>query len=254
VRERLFKRFVQADQSITRQFGGTGLGLSICAALAEMMGGRIDARRRAGPRGDASEVDLPLTRIRAVRGRGADDEEEISLEGLRVLVAEDHPTNRKVVEIILEPFEVDLTMVEDGQAALDAGQARGLRRHPDGHADAGHGRPDRHPPDPRARSRRRAPAGAAGHADRQRHGGARRPPRPPAPTSTWPSRCIRPNCWRPWRGRERLADSGDQRRGLLRRLDHHPPDVGDRLLLSARGRGEPETKATTANLRPSFSV
>lgn len=44
----------------------------------------------------------------------------ISLEGMRVLVAEDHPTNRKVVEIVLEPFGVDLTMVEDGQAALDA--------------------------------------------------------------------------------------------------------------------------------------
>jgi signal transduction histidine kinase/ActR/RegA family two-component response regulator len=119
VRERLFKRFVQADQSITRQFGGTGLGLSICAALAEMMGGRIDARAVLG-RGAIFQVDLPLTRVRDVEDAAPDDEEEISLEGLRVLVAEDHPTNQKVVEIILQPFEVDLTMVEDGQAALDA--------------------------------------------------------------------------------------------------------------------------------------
>jgi signal transduction histidine kinase len=58
VRERLFKRFVQADQSITRQFGGTGLGLSICAALAEMMGGRISA-------------DATVGRGRALRGRAA---------------------------------------------------------------------------------------------------------------------------------------------------------------------------------------
>ncbi|HWU13785.1 MAG TPA: ATP-binding protein, partial [Caulobacter sp.] len=119
VRQRLFKRFVQADQSITRQFGGSGLGLSICAALAEMMGGRIDARAVVG-RGATFQVDLPLTRIRAVEDAAPDDEEEISLEGLRVLVAEDHPTNQKVVEIILQPFDVDLTMVEDGQAALDA--------------------------------------------------------------------------------------------------------------------------------------
>jgi CheY-like chemotaxis protein len=156
VRQRLFKRFVQADQSITRQFGGTGLGLSICAALAEMMGGRIDARAVLG-RGAIFQVDLPLTRVRAVEDAAPDDEEEISLEGLRVLVAEDHPTNQKVVEIILQPFEVALTMVEDGQAALDAFSARRLRRDPDGHADAGHGRPDRHPPDPRARSRSGAP-------------------------------------------------------------------------------------------------
>jgi signal transduction histidine kinase/CheY-like chemotaxis protein len=119
VRQRLFKRFVQADQSITRQFGGTGLGLSICAALTEMMGGRIDARAVLG-RGAIFQVDLPLEQVRAVEDVTPDDEEEVSLEGLRVLVAEDHPTNQKVVEIILQPFEVVLTMVEDGQAALDA--------------------------------------------------------------------------------------------------------------------------------------
>jgi signal transduction histidine kinase/CheY-like chemotaxis protein len=119
VRQRLFKRFVQADQSITRQFGGTGLGLSICAALTDMMGGRIDARAVLG-RGAIFQVDLPLERVQAVEDAALDDEEEVSLEGLRVLVAEDHPTNQKVVEIILQPFDVVLTMVEDGQAALDA--------------------------------------------------------------------------------------------------------------------------------------
>jgi signal transduction histidine kinase/ActR/RegA family two-component response regulator len=119
VRQRLFKRFVQADQSITRQFGGTGLGLSICAALVDMMDGRIDARAVLG-RGATFQVDLPLERVRAVEDEVLDDQEEVSLEGLRVLVAEDHPTNRKVVEVILGPFDVAMTMVEDGQAALDA--------------------------------------------------------------------------------------------------------------------------------------
>ena len=119
VRQRLFKRFVQADQSITRQFGGTGLGLSICAALVEMMGGRIDARAVVG-RGAMFQVDMPLPRVEAIQVDEANDGEEVSLEGLRVLVAEDHPTNQKVVEIVLQPFDVILTMVEDGQAALDA--------------------------------------------------------------------------------------------------------------------------------------
>lgn len=122
VRDRLFKRFVQADQSITRQFGGTGLGLSICAALAEMMGGRIEADATAGA-GARFEVVLPLRRCADVAEVAAEEGREVSLEGMRVLVAEDHPTNRKVVEIVLEPFGVDLTMVEDGQAALDALEA-----------------------------------------------------------------------------------------------------------------------------------
>jgi len=122
VRDRLFKRFVQADQSITRQFGGTGLGLSICAALAEMMGGRIEADATAGA-GARFEVVLPLRRCADLAEAAAEEDREISLEGMRVLVAEDHPTNRKVVEIVLEPFGVDLTMVEDGQAALEALEA-----------------------------------------------------------------------------------------------------------------------------------
>lgn len=119
VRDRLFKRFVQADQSITRQFGGTGLGLSICATLAEMMGGRIDADATPGA-GARFEVVLPLRRCADLAEAVTEEDREVSLEGMRVLVAEDHPTNRKVVEIVLEPFGVDLTMVEDGQAALDA--------------------------------------------------------------------------------------------------------------------------------------
>lgn len=125
VRQRLFKRFVQADQSITRQFGGTGLGLSICAALAEMMGGRISADATPGE-GARFEVVLPLRRVADLTETAAEEDREISLEGMRVLVAEDHPTNRKVVEIVLEPFGVDLTMVEDGQAALDALEAGGF--------------------------------------------------------------------------------------------------------------------------------
>ena len=119
VRDRLFKRFVQADQSITRQFGGTGLGLSICAALAEMMGGGISADASPG-RGARFEVLLPLKRCATVAEAAVEEDREISLEGMRVLVAEDHPTNRKVVEIVLEPFGVDLTMVGDGEAALRA--------------------------------------------------------------------------------------------------------------------------------------
>jgi len=120
VRERLFRRFVQADQSITRQFGGTGLGLSISTALAEMMGGVIDARAVVGM-GATFEVKLPLPRAEMPAPDPAlETGAELSLEGLKVLVAEDHPTNRKVVEVVLGPFGVEMTMVEDGEAAVAA--------------------------------------------------------------------------------------------------------------------------------------
>jgi signal transduction histidine kinase len=65
--ERLFERFVQADGSITREFGGSGLGLSICRELTEMMGGEIGASGEPG-RGATFRLVLPLPRAEGGRG------------------------------------------------------------------------------------------------------------------------------------------------------------------------------------------
>ena len=63
---------------------------------------------------------------------------------LKVLLAEDHPINRRVVQLILEAAGVDLTCVENGEEAGRGLVRRRLRPYPDGHADARDGRPDRH--------------------------------------------------------------------------------------------------------------
>ena len=122
VRLRLFNRFEQADVSIRRRFGGTGLGLAICRSLVELMGGVIDARSTPGLGSTFSFV-LPLERaeaeLEAAATRTAED--EVSLTGVRVLLAEDHPTNRKVIQLILDSMGgVDLVMVENGRLALEA--------------------------------------------------------------------------------------------------------------------------------------
>jgi len=120
VRDRLFRRFEQADDSITRRFGGTGLGLSICAALTGMMGGEITATGAPG-KGAAFTVVLPLPRAKKLAPeRAATAGDADLLKGLRVLMAEDHPTNQKVVQIVLGPFGVDLTTVGNGEEAVVA--------------------------------------------------------------------------------------------------------------------------------------
>jgi len=121
IAERLFRRFEQADASTTRQYGGTGLGLSICASLCELMGGSIHASSAPGE-GATFVVELPLARAEAgAEARATDAAGALAnLEGLRVLQAEDHPTNQKVVALSLEPFGVDLTTVENGALAVEA--------------------------------------------------------------------------------------------------------------------------------------
>ncbi|MFN4287835.1 MAG: ATP-binding protein [Brevundimonas sp.] len=121
VARRLFRRFEQADASMTRRYGGTGLGLSIVVSLVEMMGGRMDVRSTPGT-GSVFAVVLPLERIEDAGHVPAPAEPHAPsrpLEGLRVLLAEDHPTNQRVVSLILQPLGVHLTMVDNGQDALD---------------------------------------------------------------------------------------------------------------------------------------
>jgi PAS domain S-box-containing protein len=125
--DRLFERFEQADGSITRRYGGTGLGLAISRSLAEAMGGGLSAISRPGHGSTFSfEVSLPRSSAAATGQPAAslDDAAPLAdISGLRVLLAEDHPTNRRVVELILDAAGVTLTCVENGAEALDASAA-----------------------------------------------------------------------------------------------------------------------------------
>jgi PAS domain S-box-containing protein len=115
---RLFQRFSQADTSITRRFGGTGLGLSICRSLTEMMGGRIEAISTPGV-GSRFRVELPLPRCDAAPSRPTDAVPRLP-RPLRVLLAEDHPINQRLVQLILADHVAELVVVEDGDQALAA--------------------------------------------------------------------------------------------------------------------------------------
>ena len=121
-RQRLFGRFQQADGSITRRFGGTGLGLAISRSLAEAMGGTLSATSIPGE-GSTFALDLELQRRHGAVDLWGEHEaaagEEADLDTMRVLLAEDHPTNRRVVELILAAAGVDLTCVENGAEAVD---------------------------------------------------------------------------------------------------------------------------------------
>jgi two-component system sensor histidine kinase RpfC len=134
----IFEPFTQADDSTTRVYGGTGLGTTIARQLVHLMRGEIGLESTVGegscfwfevpmltaePGGiDAlpelatqSKFAVPAAAFSAqqpplnIRGRGA-----------RILIAEDNPTNQRVTQLILESGGHQVTIVNNGEAALDA--------------------------------------------------------------------------------------------------------------------------------------
>ncbi|WP_292108731.1 ATP-binding protein [Brevundimonas sp.] len=120
---RIFDRFEQADVSTTRRFGGTGLGLAICHELVRLMGGTIQVRSEPG-RGTVFRVEAPTPRVSsAASSDGKSADAAPGTRALRILVAEDNPTNQIVIRSLLEAAGLDCVVAPDGAAALEAWQA-----------------------------------------------------------------------------------------------------------------------------------
>src|SRR5471032_1303702 len=146
----IFEAFAQVDGSTTRQYGGTGLGLTICRRLLILMQGQIVVASEPG-RGSTFSFTVPLKHtgvsqaaplppLRDAGARGApldsgdgDDggaaqpaaaepgahARMAARTGLRVLLAEDNPVNQRLALRLLEQLGHRVTVVDNGQAALD---------------------------------------------------------------------------------------------------------------------------------------
>jgi signal transduction histidine kinase/CheY-like chemotaxis protein len=109
---RIFDAFRQASPDTARRFGGSGLGLAICKRLATAMGGTIEAESQPGE-GSRFLVTVPFrpgAAPPAARSDGA----------LRLLVAEDVPASRLLLQALLQRAGHEVTAVEDGARALAA--------------------------------------------------------------------------------------------------------------------------------------
>ncbi|MEK8025393.1 ATP-binding protein [Pseudaquabacterium rugosum] len=123
VRSRLFQRFSQGDASTSRRYGGSGLGLEISRSLARMMGGDIAVESQPG---HGSVFTLGLTLPACELATEAPEPPAPRLppvppeQALELLVADDHPVNRKFMALLLSRLGHRVRLVANGAEAVTA--------------------------------------------------------------------------------------------------------------------------------------
>ena len=114
--EQIFRPFVQADSSTTRQYGGTGLGLAISTQLVGLMNGRIWLESQVG-HGSTFHFTAHFG-LQKPKARKQFPKEVSNLRNLRVLVVDDSPTNRRILSEMVSQWHMRPVVTENGRAAL----------------------------------------------------------------------------------------------------------------------------------------
>ncbi|MGG4340056.1 response regulator [Paenibacillus lautus] len=121
--DRLFKPFSQLDSSMTRRYGGTGLGLAICKSLVQMMGGEIAVESKEGKGATfVFTICVHTHEEEYHRLREAERSAKYRVHGEKqpnILIVDDHPINRKLMDSMLEKMGMKADMAEDGRQAVE---------------------------------------------------------------------------------------------------------------------------------------
>ena len=130
---KIFNPFVQADTSITREYGGSGLGLAITKKLVELVGGKIHAESKVN-QGSTFVVDMPVLQVGqefvepseamlCCTGDTESDWNVADLSAVKILVADDAQTNQELIQCIFSETNADITSVLNGKLAVEAIQS-----------------------------------------------------------------------------------------------------------------------------------
>ena len=118
----IFEKFVRVEEKSAFNYSGTGLGLSISKQLLELIGGTLQAESEYGV-GSVFSFELPLpfaAEEKVPREEPVTPDDSEKTLPARVLLAEDDPVNQIVARKILEIYGCDVTVVENGQEAVEA--------------------------------------------------------------------------------------------------------------------------------------
>jgi two-component system, sensor histidine kinase len=124
----LFQPFTQADSTSERRYGGTGLGLSLTRQYVQLMGGDVHVESIVGvgsvfsfslKLAAATELDVDTTTTRPTHTGASDTNPDTTPATVRILLVEDSPENRFLVEKYLEDERFQLESAEDGLQAIE---------------------------------------------------------------------------------------------------------------------------------------
>jgi signal transduction histidine kinase/DNA-binding response OmpR family regulator len=117
----VFQRFHQAELETTRRFGGTGLGLSIVKQLIEMQGGMIRLKSELGKGSEfIVELNYKLPDLEQLYSEALiEQEEQVPLQKIKVLVAEDNHMNQQLVRHLMKSWSMDHLIVNTGAEAVE---------------------------------------------------------------------------------------------------------------------------------------
>ncbi|MBC2606701.1 response regulator [Pelagicoccus albus] len=122
-REEIFKAFSQGAQNPQATQKGTGLGLSISNRLAHMMGGSLRIEESAEPGACfVFEAEFAIARVSTERGADTADSSSHQGRSMRLLLAEDHPVNRRLALALLKREGHSVDVAVDGVEAVEAYQ------------------------------------------------------------------------------------------------------------------------------------
>lgn len=119
--EGLFDAFTQVDNSNQRKYGGTGLGLAISKFLAEMMGGQIWVESKEGT---GSTFSFTISVPRLEENPIFNNVNVQVLKGKKILVVDDHETNRWVIKRLLTKWGITSYVVDSASAAIEVFNAK----------------------------------------------------------------------------------------------------------------------------------
>ncbi|WP_341901392.1 PAS domain S-box protein [Fluviicola taffensis] len=115
----IFESFVQAEPGIARKYGGTGLGLSISRNLIELMGSQLKVSSQLNV-GTTFEFELTLEKQSESNSEKTKELIEVGLlKDLNVLLVEDNQFNQIMAHSILENWNVNVVIANNGKEAIE---------------------------------------------------------------------------------------------------------------------------------------